>query len=161
MIRALLLPLFIELVLTGSAHAEKWAVKTIKYENNGAYQSFFTIQSMYTHRPLECLGRNTQNDGLQSGQSVKIELDNSNGSLLSPPDGKCTPKIGREVWGVVYIDRGRGFYQTGPKQGCRKDGSKFYYHPEGGTLVVQTKGTTEHNNRCRIKSRGGVRFPID
>lgn len=159
--RAFFLPFLALLTFAGPASAENWAVKEIKYENNGAYQSFFTIRSMYTHKPLECLGRNTKKDGIQTGQSVKIRLDNSDRSLLSPPDEPCAPKVGREVWGVVYIDRGRDFYQPGPKQSCRKDGSKFYYHPEGGTLVVQTKGTTEHNNRCRIKSRGGVKFPID
>jgi len=158
---ALLIPFVVALSLAGSAHADKWAVKEIKYENNGAYQSYFTIRSFYTNSPLECLGRNTKNDGIQTGQSVKIRLDNSDGSLISPPDEPCAPKVGREVWGIVYIDRGRAFYQPGPKKSCRKDGSKFYYHPEGGTLVVQTKGTTEHNNRCRIKSRGGVKFPID
>ena len=159
--RALLLPLLSVLAFAELAQADDWAVSQIKYENNGAYQSFFSIRSMYTHQSKECLGRNTKNEGIKTGQSVKIELDNSNGSLLSPPDDKCTPKIGREVWGVVYIDRGSGFDQNGPKQSCRKDGSKLYYHPEGGTLIVQTRGTTEHNNRCRLKSKGGVKFPVD
>lgn len=158
---ALLLPLLTALAYAGPAHADDWAVSQIKYENNGAYQSFFNIRSMYTHQSLECLGRNTNNEGIKTGQSVKIELDNSNRSLISPPDDKCTPKIGREVWGVVYIDRGRGYEPNGPKQSCRKDGAKFFYHPDGGTLIVQTKGTTEHNNRCRIKSRGSVKFPVD
>ena len=158
---ALLLPLLMALAFAGPAHADDWAVSQIKYENNGAYQSFFTIRSMYTNQPLECLGRNTNNEGIKTGQSVKIELDNSNGSLISPPDNKCTPKIGKEVWGIVYIDRGRGFLPSGQKQSCRKDGAKFFHHPDGGTLIVQTKGTTEHNNRCRIKSKGGVKFPVD
>ena len=159
--RALLFPLLSALAFAEPAQADNWAVSQIKYENNGAYQSFFTIRSMYTHQSVECPGRNTKNEGIKTGQSVKIELDNSNGSLLSPPDDKCNPKIGREVWGVVYIDRGSGFDPNGPKQSCRKDGSKFYYHPEGGTLIVQTRGTTEHNNRCRLKNKGGVKFPVD
>ena len=159
--RALLFPLLLAPAFAEPAHADNWAVNQIKYENNGAYQSFFTIRSIYTHQSVECLGRNTKNEGIKTGQSVKIELDNSNGSLLSPPEDKCTPKIGREVWGVVYMDRGSGFDQNGPKQSCRKDGSKFYYHPKGGTLIVQTRGTTEHNNRCRLKSKGGVKFLVD
>ena len=60
---------------------------------------------------------------------------------------------GSEIWPVVVIDNATG---KGNLRSCRKDGNKFYFHPEGGTLVVKTSGTTENNNRCKLVSKGGI-----
>ncbi|MEO1303621.1 MAG: hypothetical protein AAFV37_01505 [Pseudomonadota bacterium] len=146
--------------LTSPAYADKWAVKAIKYKNEGAYQAYFDIYSIYNGVKVWCQGKNTKGNGIKSGKSVTIQLDNSDGSLLvsNEPGESCLPAQGKEVWGLVYIDRGAGYHSTARKESCRKDGAKFYYDPDGGTLVVETKGTTENNNRCQIKSKGGVKY---
>ena len=44
--RGLILCLSFVFALTGPAQADKWAVKAIKYKNEGAYQAYFDIYSM-------------------------------------------------------------------------------------------------------------------
>ena len=159
--RASLICLGLAVFAAGPASADKWAVKAIKYKNEGAYNAFFDIYSMYNGAKIQCQGKNTKGNGIKSGKSVTIQLDNSDGSLIVKDDEpleSCLPEPTKEVWGVVYIDRGAGYSEVAKKESCRKDGAKFYYHPHGGTLVVQTKGTTENNNRCNIVDKGGVRY---
>lgn len=140
------------------AQADKWAVKAIKYKNQGAYSAFFDIYSLQNGAKVDCQGKNTKGKGIKSGKSVTIQLDNSDKSLVVDEEENCLPDPGEEVWGMVYIDRGTGYSEFANKESCRKDGAKFYYHPRGGTLVVQTKGTTENNNRCKIVDKGSVRY---
>ncbi|MEM9840998.1 MAG: hypothetical protein AAF767_00050 [Pseudomonadota bacterium] len=158
--RSLILCLSFIFAVAGPAHAEKWAVKAIKYKNNGAYYAYFDIYSLYNGAKIQCQGKNTKGKGIKSGKSVTIQLDNSDGSLIDSDEygDTCFPEPSNEVWGMVYIDRGSGYTGVANKESCRKDGAKFYYHPHGGTLVVQTKGTTENNNRCTIVDKGGVRY---
>ena len=159
--RAVLFFAGLSFALAGPASADKWAVKAIKYKNNGAYTAFFDIYSLYNGAKIQCQGKNTKGKGIKSGKSVTIQLDNSDGSLIvddGDPGESCLPEPTKEVWGMVYIDRGFGYSAGANKESCRKDGAKFYYHPRGGTMVVQTKGTTENNNRCKIVDKGGVRY---
>ncbi len=154
---AVLFPLLAAFALTSPAHAEDWAVKAIKYKNKGAYTSYFNIlfQNSVTGAIDVCEGKNTLGNGLQNGDDIIIQIDDSDNSLIG---GSCGG-VGFEVWGRVHIDRGLGYGPETGKESCRKDGAKFYYHPDGGTMVVQTKGTTENNNRCRINQTGGVKYP--
>ncbi|MEL6856929.1 MAG: hypothetical protein AAFO74_01000 [Pseudomonadota bacterium] len=155
---AVLFSLLGALALTGPACADDWAVSAIKYKNKGAYDAFFGFYYKFATNGavVGCDGKNTRKSGLSSGDDITLQLDNSDNSLVDP---ECLPRIGDEVWGMVYIDRGFGFSQAMNTQSCRKDGAKFYYHPDGGTVVVQTKGTTENNNRCRINQKGEVKYP--
>ena len=41
---------------------------------------------------------------------------------------------------------------AGDDNGCRKDGAKYFYYPDGGSVKYVTKGTTLNNNRCRNTS---------
>lgn len=158
--RAVLLLVGLSFAFASPVQAEKWAVKAIKYKNNGAYTAYFDIYSMYNGAQIQCQGKNTKGKGIKSGKSLTIQLDNSDKSLIATDsDGdSCLPEPTKEVWGVVYIDRGSGYSGVAAKKSCRKDGAKFYYHPNGGTLVVQTKGTTENNNRCKIVDKGSVHY---
>ena len=160
--RALILPLLAALAFAGPAHAEDYAVSAIKYKNKGAYKAYFNIRVKYSNgNVIECEGKNTTGQGIQSGKSITIQLDNSDHSLDSDIYDVCTPKVGNEVWGMVYIDRGLGYSPASNRESCKKDKTKFYYHPDGGTLVVHTEGTTENGNRCRIDKKGGVKYPVD
>lgn len=155
---AVLFSLLGALALTGPAYADDWAVSAIKYKNKGAYKAFFDIWYEIAEEDVVdgCAGKNTRKGGISNGNDITIQLDNSDNSMIG---GHCGPRIGDEVWGVVQIDRGFGYSEAMNTQSCRKDGAKFYYHPDGGTVVVQTKGTTENNNRCRINQKGGVKYP--
>lgn len=158
--RAMLFLVGLSLAFAAPAQADKWAVKAIKYKNEGAYKAYFDIWRMDGNYKDSCQGKNTKGKGIKSGKSVTIQLDNSDDSLVvsDEPGENCLPEPGQEVWGMVYIDRGFGYSEAANKESCRKDGAKFYYHPNGGTLVVQTKGTTENNNRCKIVDKGSVRY---
>jgi len=141
-------------LLSAPAHAD-WAVSAIKYKNNGAYTAYFSVQ---VKNKEICQGANTTGNGIKAKGSVTIQLDNSDGSISSAFAEECLPRIGNEVWGIAYIDRGMGYGPAAAKKSCRKDGNKFYYHPDGATLVVETRGTTENANRCRLVNKGGVEY---
>lgn len=143
--------------LSAPAHAG-WAVSAIKYKNNGAYDAYFNVQVQKANGKETCQGENTTGKGIKAKGSVTIQLDNSDNSITPAWAEDCLPKTGEEVWGVVYIDRGAGYGPAAAKKNCRKDGNKFYYHPKGGTLVVETRGTTENANRCRLVKKGGVEY---
>lgn len=151
------------IALAPAATAEKWAISAIKYKNNGAYTAYFNIESRGNVSNVPCEGKNTRGSGVKSGKSLTIQLDNSDNSLIDSDQysDSCLPILGHEVWGVVYIDRGSGYSMTSNRQNCRKDGNKFYYDPKGGTLTVETRGTTENGNRCQLNNKGGVKFPVE
>lgn len=155
---AVLFSLLGALALTGPAYADDWAVSAIKYKNKGAYKSFFSISYKVASNGVVtgCAGKNTMKGGLSNGDDITLQLDNSDNSMFG---GHCGPNIGDEVWGMVFIDIGFGYAEAMKTRSCRKDGAKFYYHPDGGTMVVQSKGTTTSNNRCRINQKGGVKYP--
>lgn len=52
-------------------------------------------------------------------------------------------KEGMEVWAKVDI-------QSGDTNGCRKDGTKFYWYKDGGRVGYYSEGTTTLDNRCKI-----------
>ncbi|MCR9269956.1 MAG: hypothetical protein NXH72_08225 [Hyphomonadaceae bacterium] len=163
MVRKFLPSVLAAIALTGPVAAENYSIKAIKYKNNGAYNAFFGIELQGTRGTYPCEGSNTKGSGIKSGKSITIQLDNSDGSLISTADDDCTPHLGQEIWGVVYIDRGAGWSPAVNEQSCRKDNTKFYYDPAGGTLVVKSKGTTENGNRCRLVDKGNVHYigPIE
>ena len=158
-----LFPLVAAIALAPAASAEKWAISTIKYKNNGAYTAYFNIESKGNVSNIPCEGKNTRGSGVKSGKSLTVHLDNSDNSLIDSDHYSDTylPSLGQEVWGVVYIGRGSGYSITSNRQNCRKDGNKFYYDPKGGTLTVETKGTTENGNRYQLNHKGGVKYPVD
>jgi len=90
-----------------------------------------------------------------SGQTKLIVLNNPKPKPV--PENSCYLVRGYEVWGMVEIDRITG-RSGSAKSGCRKKKARYFYHPDGGTVRVFTRGTTENNNRCKIRSNGGVRW---
>jgi len=150
----------ITLGLAAPAHAdEQWAVSKIKYKNNGSYEAYFNFAGKYANGySYECDGMNTKGTGIKQGQSVTIRIDNSDKSYITGEDEDCSGPVGGEVWGVAYLDRGNNYSEFTKRKNCRKDGNKFYYHPDGGTVEFRSGGTLENNNRCKLGSKGGVKW---
>ncbi|NQY96871.1 MAG: hypothetical protein HRT82_06885 [Henriciella sp.] len=120
-----------------------YGVSKIKYTNKGAY-TLGTIFVMFKDQN----GNKHETVGIRSnvlnGQSATVNI-----SAVS--DG---PSVGDEVWGKIKIE-------AGDRNGCRKDGNKFYYDKQGGTVSYKSSGTTQNDNRCELNRRPNEKYIID
>jgi hypothetical protein len=130
----------IALLAAGASAAQaetRYRVSKIRYENDGFYAAVARITiGDCTVRYLAHVNVN---------QSIAYDLGGENGVYWA---GDCTDKLeaGAEVWMRISI---RG----GENKNCRKDDTKFYYDPDGGTVKYTTRGTTLDGNRCRIANK--------
>ncbi|NQY96870.1 MAG: hypothetical protein HRT82_06880 [Henriciella sp.] len=128
---------------TAAADKTCYGVAKMQYINKGGYtvSDFYVMykdengdkQEGYRHR-----------SDLTVGETVLIDL-----TLISGP-----PSVGDEVWGKLAIE-------GGDRNGCRKDGTKFYYDKSGGTISYKSGGTTLNNNRCKLNRRPDDKKIID
>lgn len=140
--------------LSADRDGTTYAVSKIIYHNDGAYSA--SIEARYA---LDLFGFGTvvcqmfQGDGAvkATGLTDRVNLqDAANFTAARGANEHCegySIPIGTEVWGgirIVYVKNDKN---------CQKNGSIFRYHPDGGTLEYVSKGTTEDNNRCRIKKK--------
>jgi len=117
-------------------------VSAMRYQNNGAY----TVETFYIMYKDE--------DGdKQSKRGIKESTYPSETKIVYLSEDFNFPS-GAEVWGKVAIE-------SGETEGCRKDGTKFYYNKKGGTVSYKTGGTTYNNNRCELKNRPSDDHIID
>ncbi len=135
------------------ATTTKYKVDTVRYENKGVYLAMPKV--VFEH---------TKDDGSTVNCSIVFKAAIANGELASynlekspvdqgnwqPSEGNpssCskTPVEGSEVWMRVNI-------RSGDNVHCRKDGAKYFYYPDGGTVKYVTKGTTHNNNHCKNHS---------
>lgn len=119
--------------------ADGWKIKTVEYDNNGAYDASFEVT--FKRGNVKCKAFKA------GGKPIDLSSDNTR----FYEDNACEdgPQEGDEIWGKYNIE-------FGPSKSCRKDGAKFYYSADGGTLRYRSGGTTQNNNRCKISSKGGV-----
>jgi len=142
------------IVIASPALADDYAVSRIKYVNEGGYVASFDVEAQdFKGNTIPCGEQSSKSNTLASGQSVTIVVSQGAGA----PSTKCKVDPGFEVWGIASISQGLTDDNWSDRK-CRKDKARFFAHPEGGTLVVVTRGTTLDNNRCRIRSNGGVRW---
>lgn len=120
----------------GTAAADKtcYQVKALRYQNNGVY----TVQKFYIMYKDEN-GKKKSVVGLPDPVYPSM-------TRIAYIEDEGGPSKGNEVWGKASIE-------SGENEGCRKDGTKFYYNKNGGTVSYETAGTTYNNNRCTIKNR--------
>ncbi len=124
------------------------AVSRIVFENRGAYSTdFYVIYRLDNGRRCKLALKGKFED-----KTSRYNLTRTNFIISSGPNA-CAQAIpeGAEVWGFYSID-------DGDDKGCRKDGTSFRYHPNGGTLVYRSRGTLYNNNNCHIRDRPGVTF---
>ncbi|MEO1553064.1 MAG: hypothetical protein AAFR82_03955, partial [Pseudomonadota bacterium] len=69
MLRYILASLVGAAFLSASAHAG-WAVKAIKYKNNGVYTAYFNVEVRKNNSTHECQGANTRGKGVKAGKSL-------------------------------------------------------------------------------------------
>ncbi|NQY96872.1 MAG: hypothetical protein HRT82_06890 [Henriciella sp.] len=119
-----------------------YGVSKMKYTNKGGYtvSAFDVMYKDGNGDKKEVLG---SGEDLTAGQSVSVGIDEVSG-----------PKVGNEVWGKIEIE-------AGDNNGCRKDGNKFYYDKQGGTVSYKSSGTTLNNNRCELNGRPDDKYIID
>jgi hypothetical protein len=127
---------FYALAGTGYAAAEKtcYKVSAMRYQNNGAY----------TVKRFLIMYKNN-NDEKKSTKGIDFAIYPSQ-TYVATIDEDSGPPKGNEVWGKVQIE-------SGETEGCRKDGTQFYFRKGGGTVGYKTAGSTYNNNRCQITSR--------
>lgn len=132
------------LTCIGSAAADKtcYSVSAMRYQNNGAY----TVEKFY-------IMYKDENGEKQSKRGIKDSIYSGETRIVYLTDDFNLPH-GAEVWGKVSIE-------SGETEGCRKDGTKFYYHKTGGTVSYKTGGSTYNNNRCELKNRPSDEHLID
>lgn len=119
-----------------------YGVSKMKYTNKGGYtvSAFDVMYKDGNGDKKEVLG---SGEDLLNGESVTVGIDEVSG-----------PKVGNEVWGKIEIE-------AGDNNGCRKDGNKFYYDKQGGTVSYKSSGTTLNNNRCELNGRPDDKYIID
>lgn len=119
-----------------------YGVSKMKYTNKGGYtvSAFDVMYKDGNGDKKEVLG---SGEDLLNGESVTVGIDEVSG-----------PKVGNEVWGKIEIE-------AGDNNGCRKDGNKFYYDKQGGTVSYKSSGTTLNNNRCELNGRPNDKYIID
>jgi hypothetical protein len=122
---------------TGSAVAEDYNTKRLKYENKGGYSACTELHWKDSQGNKHKLTA-ADLDGDQCPPTQQSRTIN-----LNDLTGTKKPSVGDEVWLVIKID-------AGDTETCRKDNARFYYDSSGGTATFKTKGTTLQNNRCRI-----------
>lgn len=132
------------LAVAETALAEKtcYKVDSMRYQNNGAYnvEKFYVMYKDENGKKKSTVGLENKVYPSQTGLvHIDVEID--------LPDGT-------EVWGKIKIE-------SGENEGCRKDGTKFYYYTKGGTVGYKSEGTTYNNNRCQLSSRPSDDYLID
>ena len=128
----------------GTAAAEKtcYKITAMRYQNNGAYKvKRFLV--MYKDENNKKQSMKGVEDPIYPSETRTVTIDKDSG----PPQGN-------EVWGKFQIE-------SGEAEGCRKDGTRFYYQADGGTVGYKSAGTTYNNNRCKITSRPSDEHLID
>lgn len=139
---------FVDPALAERIDGESPAVNRIVYENRGAYSTdFYVIYRLDNGRRCKLALKGKFED-----KTSRYDLTRTNFIISSGPNA-CRSAIpeGAEVWGFYSID-------DGDDKGCRKDGTSFRYHPNGGTLVYRSRGTLHNNNNCHIRNRPGITF---
>ena len=168
------------------ASADDFAISKVVYENRGAYEASAEIRVKMlnvegTDTAKGCFlvfMSGDKSDNIKEDQKWSVNLANSEhvdkGAKfrMRPEDCQAKQKRiwsdreeagetayvvapGTEIWPVVVVNDGS---EAGNRRSCRKDGNKFYFHPDGGTLRVKSGGTTENKNRCKLVSKGGIRW---
>ncbi|NQY96873.1 MAG: hypothetical protein HRT82_06895 [Henriciella sp.] len=120
-----------------------YQVDTIRYKNSGAY-TVDNVYIMYKDEDGKTQSKQATYDNIDTGYMVKIVLETESQNL----------KQNTEVWAKIDI-------LHGDNEGCRKDGTKFYYNKSGGTVTYETEGTTYNNNRCTLRNRPSDSHIID
>ncbi len=168
------------------AKADDFAISKVVYENRGAYEAtaeirvkMLNVQGTDTAKGCFLVFMSgDKSDNIDKGQKWSVNLANlehvDKGAKFRMRSEDCRAKQmriwadreaeeetayvvapGTEVWPVVVVNDAS---EAGNRRSCRKDGNKFYFHPDGGTLKVKSGGTTENNNRCKLVSKGGIRW---
>lgn len=128
---------------TAAADKTCYGVAKMQYINKGGY----TVSDFYVmykdENGDEQQGYRSRSD-ITVGETVLIEIQGITGG----------PPVGSEVWGKIAIE-------GGDRNGCRKDGTKFYYDKNGGTISYKSSGTTLNNNRCKLNRRPDDKYIFD
>lgn len=120
-----------------------YGVSKIKYTNKGAY----TVSTIFVMSK-------DQNGDTQETVGTRPDLLNGQSSTVNIAGVSDGPSLGDEVWGKIKIE-------AGDRNGCRKDGNKFYYDKQGGTVSYKSSGTTQNDNRCELNGRPNDKYIID
>nr|WP_070961401.1 hypothetical protein [Hyphomonas sp. Mor2] len=155
--------LFLAVFLSAPAQAEeRWAISQLTFENQGDYEASFYFRYEFDGgRSGTCKLSETHGGEIQPGASVSIRLDNSEGSIASCDVVFNDDLIGVEVYGIIIIDdvaKARDAPAILWKKSCRKFGTRFHWHPDGGNAIVKSGGTAQRNNRCKLVDTGGVPY---
>lgn len=120
-----------------------YEVDTIRYKNSGAY-TVDNVYIMYKDKDGKTQSKRAVYDNIDTGYMVSIDIDTEAPDLSQ----------NLEVWAKIDI-------LHGDNEGCRKDGTKFYYKEKSGTVTYETEGTTYNNNRCTLRNRPSDSHIID
>ena len=134
---------------------EDFRVDTLRYRNDGGYWAKVAVA--YLDGGSLCLVERRVRVG--AGNTVDFKLGGKNDSWEAVAG--CTKAIpqGREVWMIASVETAPGYWVP---RTCHKDETHFYANQDdGGTIKYRTRGTTQHNNRCRINNRPSSDFLID
>ena len=133
----------------------KFKVDLIRYENKGAYAATLSIIFKHIHTTkgtsLECIiwWGESNKDLIATDEHASFNLENPGNSWFQSDNNNnnCpdSPVEGSEVWMIIHI-------RVGETKNCRKDGTRYFYYSDGGTVKYVTKGTTYNNNRCKHHS---------
>lgn len=120
-----------------------YQVDTIRYKNSGAYV-VDNVYVMYKDEDGNTQSKRVIYDDIDTAYMVTIDIETEARSVTNKA----------EVWAKIDI-------KHGDNEGCRKDGTKFYYNKNGGTVTYETDGTTYNNNRCTLRNRPSDSHIID
>lgn len=138
--------------LPASVMANDYSVNKFRYTNNGAYDAQVNLFYALPNTKYKCklLDRF---DTVIGGDAETFSIGGLGWYEAKNPHDQCKAEVpeGAEVWLEIDI-------QAGEKKSCRSENKRFFYHPDGGKARLLTAGTTQHNNRCKIKNKGGHRL---
>ena len=131
---------------------KEYNVAKMRYENKGGYTA--KVYAVFKHtkgsKTMRCkVERGPRDSAVVAADEAVTYRMNTNGPWQAdsgnPSACPDSPNAGAEVWLQIQI-------VNGDVESCRKNGARYFYSANGGTVSYVTKGTTLKYNRCRNDS---------